>query len=255
LFDIWSLRFVVFLLDRDFNYQFMTKDGCIICGSDLVYSERSEVMQCSICKGSYDSNAKCTEGHFVCDACHEMEGFDYISAFCCISNSTNPVEIADQIMGNPKIKLHGPEHHFLVPAVLLTAYYNKTGKPEMIREKLRIARQRAKVVLGGFCGFYGTCGAAIGTGIFMSVMSGATPLSKEEWTLSNRITAACLYEIANIGGPRCCKRVTYLALGKAVEFIEEHLDVILDPTEVTCSWYKRNKECISNECPFFPGNK
>jgi hypothetical protein len=32
--------------------------------------------------------------------------------------------MALNLMKNPQIKMHGPEHHFLVPAVLLAAYYN-----------------------------------------------------------------------------------------------------------------------------------
>ena len=32
--------------------------------------------------------------------------------------------MAIEIMKSPMINMHGPEHHFLVPAVLITSYYN-----------------------------------------------------------------------------------------------------------------------------------
>ena len=229
----------------------MTGDGCLICNSDLIYLEKSEPMNCNVCKKEFYSNAKCVNGHFVCDACHEKEGFDYIETFCNNSASTNPIELANSIMRNSKIKLHGPEHHFLVPAVLITAYYNKTGNPEMIHKKIEIAKERAKNILGGFCGLYGNCGAGVGTGIFMSVILNSTPLSKEEWKLSNLITSESLYDIAINGGPRCCKSDTFLSLETAIRFVEENLKVKLDSSKIICSFYKRNKECKQNECKFF----
>ena len=75
--------------------------------------------------------------------------------------------------------MHGPEHHFLIPAVLLSAFYNVSGEPGEKEKKIKQARKRAENVLGGFCGFYGDCGAAVGTGIFVSVITGATPLSQK----------------------------------------------------------------------------
>jgi hypothetical protein len=230
----------------------MTEDGCIICNSELIYYEKSEKMNCIICGHDIESNARCINGHFICDACHELEGFDYIEKYCKNITSANPIDLATSIMSNPKIKLHGPEHHFLVPAVLITAYYNKIGKSIMIPEKIEIARARAKNVLGGFCGFYGNCGAGVGTGIFLSVILNTTPLSGEEWRLSNLITSSSLYVIAMNGGPRCCKRDTYLSLETAIRFIEEFLKVKLDSSEIECTYYCRNKECRQNKCKFFP---
>lgn len=233
----------------------MTIKSCIVCSSDLIYQDRSELLECSICKMSYNSNAKCKNGHFVCDACHEMEGFDYIRQFCVNSKSSNPIELASLIMDNPKIKMHGPEHHFLVPAVLITSYYNKTGKQEFIHKKLEIAKERAKNILGGFCGFYGNCGAGVGTGIFMSIILNCTPLSKEERRQSNLITSQSLNVIALNGGPRCCKRDTYLSLETAIRFTYENLKVQLGSSEIVCKYIKKNKECIKRECKYYPHEK
>ena len=63
------------------------------------------------------------------------------------------------------------------------------------------AEKRAKNVLPAFCGFYGACGAAIGVGIFMSIYTGTTPLTKDTWKLCNMSTADALKEMAKIGGP------------------------------------------------------
>ena len=229
-----------------------TLDGCLICGSKLLYLEKPEPMNCNACGQEYASNAKCEQGHFICDECHQKEGTDYIETVCCNSQSTDPIQLANSIMSNPKISLHGPEHHFLVPAVLLTAYYNVKGTPELIPEKLVLAKQRSKNILGGFCGFYGNCGAAVGAGIFMAIVTNCTPLSENEWKLSNLITAECLYDIAVEGGPRCCKRNTWLALRTAIKSAEDDLDVRMESSNVNCSYSKRNKECRQEDCRFFP---
>jgi len=52
-----------------------------------------------------------------------------------------------------------------------------------------MTKKRAEKVLGGFCGLYGGCTAAVGTGIFVSLVTNATPLSEGEWKLTNLTTA------------------------------------------------------------------
>jgi hypothetical protein len=110
--------------------------------------------------------------------------------------------------------------HLLVPAVLLAAYCNATGRPRDEKAGLIAnARSRAEEVKKGSCGFNGNCGAAVGTGIFMSLITGATPLSRAEWRLANLMTSESLRVIANLGGPRCCKRDVFLALRAAAAFL------------------------------------
>ena len=133
-------------------------------------------MKCAICGQEYDSNVSCEQGHFVCDSCHSLPANDFIARFCIASNAKNPIEQAITLMRDPRIKMHGPEHHFLVPAVLLSAYYNVTGETDKKEEKINLAQKRAISVLGGFCGYQGDCGAAVGVGIFVSVKTGSTPL-------------------------------------------------------------------------------
>jgi hypothetical protein len=149
--------------------------------------------------------------------------------------------------------MHGPEHHFVVPAVLLTAYYNQKGHAREKEKKLKIARQRAENVLGGFCGFYGACGAGIGTGIFISLITDSSPLSTGAWGMANRMTAESLRCIGALGGPRCCKRDTYMALKTARMFMKQNFQVVLDvPATIECEFTENNHECLQQKCPFHP---
>ena len=53
-----------------------------------------------------------------------------------------------------------------------------------------------------------------------------------------------------LGGPRCCKRDSYLAIIKAVEFAKEHLGVEMELGEIKCVHSKQNNQCIGKRCPF-----
>ncbi len=224
--------------------------GCLICGTDLQYGEDYKPLECYYCKGTFQTNVTCTNNHFVCDTCHAKSGIDLIETYCANTTSFNPVEMATELMHSDKIKMHGNEHHFLVPAVLISAYYNYFNDPDKAA-KISIARKRAEKIPGGFCGTHGNCGAGVGTGIFISIITGSTPLAKEEWSLSNLITGKSLVSIAMHGGPRCCKRDTYLALNESIEFLREKFSVTLDSTVVRCEFSDNNKECLRDACLFY----
>jgi hypothetical protein len=159
--------------------------------------------------------------------------------------------MAMTLMRDPRVKMHGPEHHFLVPAVLLAAWCNATGRSGADRAAmLAKARTRAADVKGGFCGTHGSCGAAMGTGIFVSVATGATPLSREQWRLSNLMTAESLMTVARQGGPRCCKRDTFLSLQSAADFLAREMGVRIQTRAPVCEWSGLNKECLGAACAY-----
>ncbi|MEA5115152.1 MAG: DUF5714 domain-containing protein [Geobacteraceae bacterium] len=192
-------------------------------------------------------------GHFVCDACHNAGACDLIERCCSNTDCVSPVALAMTLMKNPAVKMHGPEHHFLVPAVLLTAFHAATNAGKgTLAERVREARKRSDDVKGGFCGFHGACGAAIGAGIFMSIVTDATPLTGAERRLSNLLTAECLLTIAKSGGARCCKRETFRAIVTAVEFVRRELGVSL-PVDLVpaCVFSAMNRECLRERCGFY----
>ncbi len=226
------------------------RNGCLICGKDLTYSPDYTSRECYYCKGSFQSNVSCVNDHFVCDNCHAQSGIKLIETYCNHSASLNPIEMATAIMHSEKIKMHGPEHHFLVPAVLISAYCNML-KDASKQSKIEIARKRAEKVLGGFCETHGNCGAGVGTGIFISVITGSSPLARDEWSLSNLATGRCLVSIAEHGGPRCCKRDTYLAVNEAINFLKEKFQITLESSEIRCGFSEHNKECLKADCLYF----
>jgi len=233
------------------------KTGCLVCSKDLKYFDAAKTFSCFYCGEKGESNASCIDGHYVCDSCHSSSANDIIEKYCIHTSSTNPIDQAFTLMGNPAVKMHGPEHHFLVPAVLLAAWFNLKRLPaEKKARAVREARRRAGDVKGGFCGLHGACGAAIGTGIFMSVISRSTPLSTKEWKLSNRITAESLSKISEHDGPRCCKRDSFLAIMSAVRFVQREFDAKMETgSPVICVFDSLNRECPGKACGFFRGGQ
>lgn len=228
--------------------------NCMICGQELVYNQEYKEAKCAYCNETFSTNVTCKDGHYVCDSCHSMSGLELIEHYCKKSEKTNPIEMAVDLMKSSDISMHGPEHHYLVPAVLLTSYYNINEDKKSKFKKLAVAKARAKDVPGGICGFYGSCGAAVGTGIFISLITEATPLTKENWGLANIMTGGALQKIGKLGGPRCCKRDSFMAIEEAARFVEENLRVKLYEYEEyrpKCMFMAKNKQCIGLNCPYF----
>lgn len=229
------------------------ESGCIVCGKELIYSNKSEKRSCLFCKNQFESDVQCPDGHYICDHCHSSSSNDLIKRYCLTTQLTDPLEMAIEIAKFPGFKMHGPEHHFLVPAVLLAACWNSNQMDIDKEELLTKAKNRADKVLGGFCGSHGSCGAGMGAGIFMSVLTGSTPLAKEPWRLSNMITSKALYQIALHGGPRCCKRDIFLSIQESVEFVNKNFAplTLSCQKEIQCDFFGLNKQCLEKECPFF----
>ena len=209
-------------------------------------------MHCEICGKSFEGHAVCENGHYVCDACHASPAEGVVRSVVLNSSSKDPVDIADEIMASSFVHMHGPEHHFIVGASLLCAFCNTYGGVDL-ENALNAVISRGKKVPGGFCGMAGCCGAAVSAGIFLSVILKATPMSKEEWALSNRMTSRCLEAVSRLGGPRCCKRDSYTTILAAAEFLREELGKPLGVSdEILCSHFGENAECLKVECPYFP---
>lgn len=182
----------------------------------------------------------------------ELRMNDTIKELLLTVTSRDPFEILEKLMALPFCPMHGPLHHVLVGSALLTAYRNCGGEIDLPSALHELAA-RAKSVPGGACGNWGACGAAISTGQFMSIITGSSPLKVEPWALSNAMTAAALELISRHGGPRCCKRDSYLSLMAAVDFVSQHLGVSMEKSQPVCRRSAINAQCIGERCPFFGG--
>lgn len=228
--------------------------GCLICGDELIYQATHSNYTCAICGQAGSSNVACPKAHYVCDSCHSDRAVLSVMAMLHRSDSKDPIELLEQAFADPLVFMHGPEHHTIVPYVLLTAYKN-AGGPIDSAKAMREGYQRSKKVPGGVCGAWGVCGAQIGAGIFASIVTGSNPLNKEAWGIPMKLTARILERLSEIGGPRCCKRTTRIAIEEAAKFSEETLGIKMDCSSVACVHADRNRQCIGRSCPYHPRTK
>jgi len=226
------------------------KNDCLICGAKLEYRPESISAKCVYCDKTFMTQVVCQNDHFICDACHSSDANDIIFTTCIESKETNPFKLANQLFLHPSVKMHGPEHHFLVPAVLLACYHNKRNEDKS--KNMQLARQRSADVPGGSCGYHGVCGAAIGTGMFFSLITNTSPLSQDSWGFCNKTTADTLNRIACYSGPRCCKRDSFIALQNATSILKEKFHMELEvPDKIKCRFHPFNHECLKEKCEFY----
>ena len=147
-----------------------------------------------------------------------------ILAMCLEEKSTNPIELFQKIANREFVRIHGPEHHILDGAALLTAFYNAGGMvdlPQSLEELMR----RGLQMPGATCGQWGVCGAVSSMGAALSIIDGTGPLSADaSWGKHMEFTSKALSSLSKVGGPRCCKRDAYLSFQNAIKFINENYE-------------------------------
>jgi hypothetical protein len=224
-------------------------NNCGVCARPLVYSTESVAKKCAICGKEEKTNIYCPEGHYICDVCHSKAAIEVLKQVLAATKSTDPAEIIEQVMAHPSVPMHGPEHHAIVPAAIIAAVRN-TGYP-VTAGAIEKAIERASKVPGGWCGLYGDCGAAVGTGIAVSVLTNATPLTGKERSLALGATSFALSRMLD-SQPRCCKRASRTAVDAAVDYLNDKLGIRLEKSRgVSCTYTVRNQQCAKAECPYY----
>ena len=240
------------MIAADHNeFKLKSRDNCGICGTPLVYQTNPTSMTCVFCKQKRTTNIYCPEGHYVCDSCHEREALEILRQVVNSSESTTPTDILEVVMSHPSVPMHGPEHHAMVPAAIVAAIKN-AGHP-IPERAIDVAIDRGARVPGGWCGFFGACGAGIGVGVAVSILTEATPVTGKPRSLAIEATSYALNKMID-GHPRCCKRASRRALEAAVEFLYDRMGIVLCTGKtISCVYSYRNLECPKEDCPYFVG--
>lgn len=177
---------------------------------------------------------------------------EYIKEECLKFKGEDPIALAVKIMNSDYINMHGPEHHFIVPAVLLTCVYNHKKSENNLKAGLDLAEIRAEKETPRKCEFSkGTCGAAIGSGMFLNMLTDRTADMEDEWALDKELSGRAIKAILDHPGPRCCKRDTYLTIHESVKFLKEKFEIDLPDSEAKCTFSLRNESCGHEECVFY----
>jgi hypothetical protein len=222
----------------------------MVCGQDLTYFPTNRSADCYYCGNAFQANALCSNGHYVCDQCHAFDALEVIRTVCVQAPDSDMIDLLLRIRKHGAIPMHGPEHHSLVPGIILSVYKNVGGP--ISDEGILTGIERGRSVAGGACSFLGICGAAAGVGIAFAIIIGATPYSGRERQLVMKVTKEVMEKIAAFEAPRCCQRECWTALKAASVLSEKHLSIHLPAEQgITCTQYRSNKECIGRECPLW----
>ncbi len=170
---------------------------------------------------------------------------------CLQEKSKNPIEIFYNIAYKEFVRIHGPEHHILDGASLLTAFYNAGGKIEL-QESLNELMKRGLQMPGATCGMWGVCGAVSSMGAALSIIDGTGPLSSDDsWGKHMEFTSKALYSLSQVGGPRCCKRDAFLSFQEAIKYVNENYNIEWKSNKIECCFSEKNEQCIKEKCPFY----
>jgi hypothetical protein len=232
-------------------------DRCEICGKNLIYAistEDCKELICAFCNKKEIVNTYCIDHHYICNLCHAKGAIEIIKEVCENTELKDPFQLADLIMKHHKFNMYGPEHHVLTPAVILTILKNNNIKKpdgnEITFSDIKGAITRASAIPGGWCGFYGSCGAGMGSGVAISIFTGATPAKNKPRTLANQMTSRALNKIAD-NLEHCCKRSVKLSLCETLNFLDEKFGIKLNYTPNRCSFSEINDKCETVKCPLF----
>ena len=226
----------------------MNTEECLICKAPLEYLLQDEEMECAVCHRREASKTRCVNGHYVCSDCH-TQGMDSILGLCLAETSADPIAILRRMMDLPFCHMHGPEHHVMVgggPAHRIQKCRRHIGAGEGPGGDVPPGKGGPR----GACGFWGACGAGDQRGAVSGHRHRVHPSGGGALGLSNQMTARALDSIGKVGGPRCCKRDSFLAVLAAVDFVREHLEVEMERTVPLCSYSAQNNQCIGGRCPF-----
>ena len=173
---------------------------------------------------------------------------------CMKNKSTDPYEIFHANANMDFVRMHGPEHHILDGACILTAFRNAGGNIDL-QEALNKLMHEGLRMPGAACGLWGVCGAVTSIGAALAIIDGTGPLSGEDWGSHMEYTSDALALLAKTGGPRCCKRDAYISMEQAVEYISKRHNVKLNISAIKCDFYPLNNQCIGSRCPFNTNKK
>lgn len=165
---------------------------------------------------------------------------------------TDPVAILEEVMTHPKIPMNGSVHYALVSGSVVTAVRN-TGYA-LPGDAVQEALARAGKLPKDCCGLYGICGSAVGAGIAVSVITGATPVTVKQRSLALSATSyAASFLLDEL--PRCGLRESRIAIMSAVDFLRDFVNIDLPRNrKVRCVYLLRNDQCAEEACPFFAGH-
>lgn len=242
-------------LANNIESQIVETQNCMICGEKLEYHTQAITLSCHFCEKRYAGYVSCSQGHAICEECHNQPAIESTKDICAGTESTDPFYIFNEILKSKNVTMLGCHHAFMVGGALLTAIKN-TGTIEIKDEQLdelfaRIGNQ----AISGYCGLTGVCGIAPAIGACFSILLGAKCGTDKEQKITMRVAAEISLAIAELTGPSCCKAYSWSALEIAGKILHQEMNVCLAGSEqkTVCDYSEEHPHgCRLEKCPYYP---
>jgi len=227
----------------------MITGKCLACDGELEHYDSAVIAKCSECGAREKTYIICKKGHYLCNACASKESINkiYENMFDC--KDENPLDIAEKLIA--KCGICGNSPHPLTTAAFLVAYKNLTGN--INDDEVMDGVMRATQIPGGWCGYYGTCGAAVGIGVAFAIIQKSTPMSDLERSIANIATSEALKCVADLGGPRCCTSSVRVSIETGIVVAEKYLNIKFPERNnkfLKCWVSNVNVNCRKEKCQY-----
>ncbi|MDY6795665.1 MAG: DUF5714 domain-containing protein [Actinomycetota bacterium] len=171
----------------------------------------------------------------------------------------DPVDIYDTVIeelrkrwtASEELPFHGPWHHGMIAGIIVAALRNNGY--DFTDADVSEALKRGLMIPAGACGFHGSCGAATGLGIALSIVTRSTPFHGHERSYVLKASSEAIARVARMGGPRCCALSAYATLSLAAKKLGEMgYELPSRGMAGICSENELNPQCHLERCPYYP---
>ena len=190
------------------------------------------------------------------EACCAGDGSDTTTTLATLVvrnlDGAKPAEMLEKLFApGEAAPVNGVWHHAVVGEILFICLRN-AGYPitdELIEEVIDRGRQ----IPGGSCGFVGACGALSSVASAYAILLGSTPVATGQRERLLQFAAKAVSRLASVGGSRCCKKSSYVALETARdEFAKLGFELPEEHFEGRCPYFSENETCDGDDCTYFP---
>jgi hypothetical protein len=168
-----------------------------------------------------------------------------------ITEAKPAIALDELFIGKEGVEINGVWHHPLVAEVLLVCLRN--AGYDITEDIIDEAIDRGRQLPGGTCGFLGVCGALTGAAAAYAILLGSTPVAGEARKKALAFAGKLHTHLAEIGGSRCCKKSSYVAIELAQEeFVRIGFELPKEEFRGRCRFFSLNETCDGASCVYFP---
>lgn len=224
----------------------------MVCGAGLSYHDKAAGLQCSYCGRVEQGYIYCSQGHYICDACHNQDAMIVIENIMLTTRSADPLEIAELAMSFPALPMLGCQHAYIAGGALMAAIMNEGSRRITAAEIGEVFKRTERQAHGGYCGLTGVCGIAPAIGACFSVLTGSQCGKDKEQKITMEAVTRVSKAITELTGPGCCKAYVKSSVISAADYLRESLGITLKKqTPAVCVYGERHPHgCRAALCPY-----